>query len=532
MARDVKVSIVGDTRGLKRAFDKAEGDARGFGSSMEKTARKVGDAFKVVGPMAAAGLAAFGVYAVKTASDSAESFNAMGLAFGDSADAVDAFGDSAAESMGLSKAAFREAAAGVGTLLNSFGVADDAAGKMSLELLQRAADIGSAFNASTEDVVVAMQGALTGEMQMMKPFGVVMDEQALKLKALEMGFGDVSGAANLAGRAQVIAALMMEGSNAVAGDFGNTLGESLPNQIKVAQAKFANLAEQIGVVLMPIALWAMGKILEALESLTAWWDEGGKQYLEDFKNGLQILSDWWETDGSVWLADFKTGLDEVTVKSGELYDSLFKTEEGDESFVQRVNDHFIEAGWSMENFERGLGDVKTGWADLVTFFPIGARMVGDALHDVFIKGVYQSVLVPVGRAIWFVMKSIADGIMVVVRSIAGAISWIIDRLGDLGSAASAVWGGAASGFNGLVNGIGSLGERVPHFADGGIIPGPRGAPQLVMAHGGETVLPTHKQDISNFTGGGGGDVGGDVYLDGDKVGRWMSNWMRDDRRAR
>lgn len=30
------------------------------------------------------------------------------------------------------------------------------------------------------------------------------------------------------------------------------------------------------------------------------------------------------------------------------------------------------------------------------------------------------------------------------------------------------------------------------FAEGGIVPGPRGSAQLILAHGGETVLPTHK----------------------------------------
>jgi hypothetical protein len=36
--------------------------------------------------------------------------------------------------------------------------------------------------------------------------------------------------------------------------------------------------------------------------------------------------------------------------------------------------------------------------------------------------------------------------------------------------------------------------------DGGIVPGPRGADQLILAHGGETVLPTHKGPVS--VGGG------------------------------
>jgi len=38
------------------------------------------------------------------------------------------------------------------------------------------------------------------------------------------------------------------------------------------------------------------------------------------------------------------------------------------------------------------------------------------------------------------------------------------------------------------------------FATGGVVQGPIGSPQMILAHAGETVLPTHKQSISNFGG--------------------------------
>lgn len=45
-----------------------------------------------------------------------------------------------------------------------------------------------------------------------------------------------------------------------------------------------------------------------------------------------------------------------------------------------------------------------------------------------------------------------------------------------------ILGGANSIYKGIKGG----------FADGGVIPGPTGAPRLIMAHAGETVLPTHR----------------------------------------
>jgi hypothetical protein len=49
--------------------------------------------------------------------------------------------------------------------------------------------------------------------------------------------------------------------------------------------------------------------------------------------------------------------------------------------------------------------------------------------------------------------------------------------------------------------VGTTGSVIPiagQFAEGGVVPGATGSAQLIVAHGGETVLPTHK--------GGGGQV--------------------------
>lgn len=41
-------------------------------------------------------------------------------------------------------------------------------------------------------------------------------------------------------------------------------------------------------------------------------------------------------------------------------------------------------------------------------------------------------------------------------------------------------------------GLGSLTVKLESFDTGGVVPGPRGAPRMILAHGGETVLPTHQ----------------------------------------
>ena len=42
--------------------------------------------------------------------------------------------------------------------------------------------------------------------------------------------------------------------------------------------------------------------------------------------------------------------------------------------------------------------------------------------------------------------------------------------------------------------------HLPGFAEGGVIPGPTGRPRLIVAHAGETVLPTHRPELAALRG--------------------------------
>jgi hypothetical protein len=61
---------------------------------------------------------------------------------------------------------------------------------------------------------------------------------------------------------------------------------------------------------------------------------------------------------------------------------------------------------------------------------------------------------------------------------------------------------ALTGFFG--GGAGMFVGKLFGFDEGGVVPGVKGTPQLVMAHAGETILPTHKT-------GQGANIGGDVF---------------------
>lgn len=110
-----------------------------------------------------------------------------------------------------------------------------------------------------------------------------------------------------------------------------------------------------------------------------------------------------------------------------------------------------------------------------------------------------------------VFGAVGDFIGGVFSGIVGFVQGAIDKIGDfiemIGKIPSAgeVAGAVGSAIPGSGSGVAdALGGAVNWFGDrfdsGGVVPGPRGRARLVMAHGGETILPTHR------TGGGMGGV--------------------------
>lgn len=133
-------------------------------------------------------------------------------------------------------------------------------------------------------------------------------------------------------------------------------------------------------------------------------------------------------------------------------------------------------------------NIITGLFDLL-LAPIGG--ISGALETM--QGVFQTV--------WDTVKNIMQG----------AYDFVVDIAGKIGDAVSDALGpvGDIAGFAG---GVLSAGAGLLGFDEGGVVPGPKGSSQIIMAHGGETILPTHKkplptlEDMSATGGGSGGSV--------------------------
>jgi len=134
----------------------------------------------------------------------------------------------------------------------------------------------------------------------------------------------------------------------------------------------------------------------------------------------------------------------------------------------------------------GIALVKAGWKvftdDIAQAMQVGRFLVRSAVHDIIVE-----------------LNKI-PGVNIQVPTVAmgaamGSIANLNKGRGGAGGGTSA-FGAAPSGGTGggVAQGGGSAGitKFFSNFDNGGIIPGPIGQPRIVVAHGGETILPTHK----------------------------------------
>jgi len=252
-AGTVEVDVKGDftefERGLDRSGSTHGGNyGRGFGQGFGRTVANLGATY--LG-------AAFARSTIGAASDLAEATNVTGLAFGSARGQADQFATGAADAIGMSEAATRAMQAQLGNVMVGFGTAQGDAAQISEDLIRRAADVGSAWNAGTGEVTEAIIAAFTTSTEPIRKFGVIIDQAAIKQKALDMGLIDAGGELDNYSKMQAVTALVMEQTNNVAGDFANTQ-EGVANSSKTVKAQWTDMQAQLGQGLLPVLSGVLG----------------------------------------------------------------------------------------------------------------------------------------------------------------------------------------------------------------------------------------------------------------------------------
>jgi len=267
-------------------------------SSMKKVGKEsesLGKQFTKMGKVAAAGLAVAGVAAAKfaydagqAASDMAETQSKVKVIFGKSAGSIEKFAESAAKSLGQSKQSAMDAAANFAIFGKAAGMQGKGLVDFSTNLTTTAADMASFANTTPQEAIDALGAALRGEMEPIRRYGVLLDQETLKNRGTIMGFGKEIGNSLTGGQkvmfatAEIMEQLGKRGSNTL-GDFSRT-SDGLANRQRIMAAEFDNTKVKIGEQLLPVMQKFAGYVLETvvpnvqgfIDGLTGVKNKGGE----------------------------------------------------------------------------------------------------------------------------------------------------------------------------------------------------------------------------------------------------------------
>jgi hypothetical protein len=236
-------------------------------SKFESFAKDMGKA--VAGAFAVDKIKDFVVGAVNAASNLNETMSKSATIFGKNADAIDAWGNTAADSMGMSKEAAVGAAAGFGNFFQQVGITGNKAAQMSTSVVQLASDFASFNNLDTANVLDAISGAMNGEYDSLQRMVPTINAAAVEHEALAESGKKSKDELTAADKAAAVYTLTFQGAGAAVGDFAKTQ-DGLANSQRIMNAHWEDSQAAIGQAFLPAVTGATQFLSDVLiPALTA-----------------------------------------------------------------------------------------------------------------------------------------------------------------------------------------------------------------------------------------------------------------------
>jgi SLT domain-containing protein len=255
----MKLNLLADVSNFSTGINTADTEAKGLSGKMEKYGKRMAAAFAVAAAAAGAMAVKIGLESVKAASDLNEEINKTEVVFGDTAKEIKDFAKTADRALGLTNKSALQAASTFAILGKNAGLTGTELSKFSKDSTKIAADLGSFFNTSTEDAVLAIGSALRGEAEPIRRYGVLISAASLEQAAFNFetrtGTELARDAKNqLTEQSKVLARYqaILDQTTDAQGDFGRT-SDGLANSQKILAAQLENLKATMGTSLLPVA---------------------------------------------------------------------------------------------------------------------------------------------------------------------------------------------------------------------------------------------------------------------------------------
>lgn len=415
-------------------------------------------------PILAAGAAAF-----KLASDYQESVNKIDVAFKDSAQSVKDWSENTLTSFGLAKGTALDMAAGYGDMATSMGLSTDEAAKMSTSLVGLAGDLASFKNIGIDEANTALTAIFTGETESLKKLGIVMTQANLDEYAATQGINKKVSAMTQAEQVQLRYNYVMAKTINAQGDFERT-GGGAANQMRIFGEAMKELGASMGENLLPIITPIITKLNELIKSFGALSPAAKKTSM--------IIAGIVAVVGPViWILGILAG----AISS---ISAAFELLTGKTVLTSAALKTVAPATASAEAGVASLG--FTALAVTGYFVALGLAIYG----AIEWAKKWAPVLADT-RAKMDPMSNIFDNYQYGLST---------EATPDISDRQLKEWGMETRDMTSQQD---AYAREFMGFATGGIVPGPIGAPQLAVVHGGEEVLTPAQRSaggIMNHTG--------------------------------
>ncbi|MCC9655280.1 phage tail tape measure protein [Rhodopirellula halodulae] len=253
------ISVWLNDKNVKGQLGKLSRRLRGFGAGLTK----IGGALAASSAIALAPL-------VSLAAEAEETNSKFQTVFGEMAGATESWAKKFAGDVGRSENEMKKFLSSTQDLLVPMGFADKEAQGLSKEISALAVDLASFNNVADADALNDLQAALTGSGEVMKKYGVIVSETAVKQKLLEQGIDPK--AATEQQKAYARWQLILAGTTAAQGDAIKTSG-SFTNQMKRLKAQVIDVATNIGSQLIPVLTPVVKFAGDAAQGVKRWADQ-------------------------------------------------------------------------------------------------------------------------------------------------------------------------------------------------------------------------------------------------------------------
>jgi hypothetical protein len=203
------------------------------------------------------------------------------------------FLDEFANKAGLTTNEARALTSTTGAIAQGLGFGQVESAKMATEITKLAGDLSSFNNLPTEEVLMGVNSALTGEREQMKKLGIVIRETDVQQLALAQSGKTVASTLTSQEKATATLALITERAGVAVGDLDRTQNSSA-NVARRLIAMFKEMRDVLARILMPV-------FGEVLTNLTG---QSGK--FEEIKNKLMVNANVIQAWGRVAISAFAT----------------------------------------------------------------------------------------------------------------------------------------------------------------------------------------------------------------------------------